>query len=93
MHFRYCDVRTWQNTHFPPIMIVCIDSISMRTCARVVVRRFHTSMPNTSSLPREAIITSYSDKASGFGDSEIVDGWEREGLLYDLATRRMLGRV
>ena len=70
--------------------VIC-KGVCARAC--VVVRRFHTSMPNTSSLPREAIITSYSDKANGFGDNEIVDGWEREGLLHDLATRRMLGRA
>jgi hypothetical protein len=56
--------------------------------------RFHTSMPNTSSLPREAIITTCSD-AGGFGESQrdLVDGWDSAGLLNDAPTRRMLGRA
>ena len=90
MHFRYCDVRTTlertavrnNSCKIADARLDCVHN----------VRRFHTSMPNTSSLPREAIIMSYSDAASGFGASAVVEEWERAGLLHDVATRHMLGR-
>ena len=55
------------------------------------IATFHTSMPNTSDRPRDALITGYKAGGSPFGHELRVDEWEKAGLL-DESTRRMLGR-